>query len=220
MTVDEKDRLSDYEIGAFAVHAAGAASDSQRSTALGCLSGLFHYPEALRAAQAELDAVIGNDRLPTWADRAALPVMRGIVEETLRWSPTGFTGIPHVLARDEVFDGHKVKKDTVLMLNTWALANDAPDPRRFDPLRFKPEDTLSEQLVVQADSMRRNHFAFGAGRRVCPGSNVAMRGLFTLLSRFIWAYNIGPKIGPDGEPIKVLQDDFDEGLSPRVKLWE
>lgn len=212
------------DIAMSALHGAGAVVDTQWSTLRGALSGLFHYPEAMRAAQAELDAVVGPDRMPTWADRAQLPIMRGVVEEALRWAlPSGFLSIPHVLSRDETFEelgGFTAAKGTVFMTNNWALNNEVPDPRRFDPLRYDPEDTLNEQNVVSADSTKRNHFAFGGGRRVCPGYNVALRGLFTVLSRFIWAFDIGPKIGPDGLAIKVLQDDFTTNLTPRVKLWE
>lgn len=36
-------------------------------------------------AQAELDAVIGPQRLPEFGDRPSLPYMNALVKETLRW---------------------------------------------------------------------------------------------------------------------------------------
>lgn len=36
-------------------------------------------------AQAEMDMVVGKDRLPTFSDREHMPYMRCIVTETLRW---------------------------------------------------------------------------------------------------------------------------------------
>lgn len=42
------------------------------------------FPNVQAKAQEELDEVIGSDRLPTWDDRASLPYIRGVVEETLR----------------------------------------------------------------------------------------------------------------------------------------
>ena len=45
------------------------------------------HPLAQRAAQAELDNVIGNDRLPSMADRAQLPYIDALMKEVLRWSP-------------------------------------------------------------------------------------------------------------------------------------
>ena len=45
------------------------------------------HPEVMRRAQAELDAVIGRERIPTLADRPNLPYIEAIVKETLRWRP-------------------------------------------------------------------------------------------------------------------------------------
>ena len=45
------------------------------------------YPEVQRKAQAEIDRVIGNDRLPTLADRANLPYVDAVAKEVLRWRP-------------------------------------------------------------------------------------------------------------------------------------
>jgi hypothetical protein len=40
--------------------------------------------DVVRRAQAELDMVVGRDRLPTFQDRHTLPYIRAIVKETLR----------------------------------------------------------------------------------------------------------------------------------------
>ncbi|KAF9233021.1 cytochrome P450 [Melanogaster broomeanus] len=45
------------------------------------------YPEAQRRAQAEIDAVIGNDRLPTFEDRRSMPFLGATLREILRWHP-------------------------------------------------------------------------------------------------------------------------------------
>ena len=42
------------------------------------------YPECQSLAQEEIDHVIGPDRLPTFADRAALPYVNAVVQEVLR----------------------------------------------------------------------------------------------------------------------------------------
>ena len=43
------------------------------------------YPEVQAKAQAELDAVIGRERLPTPADRDSLPYIGAICKELDRW---------------------------------------------------------------------------------------------------------------------------------------
>ena len=44
-------------------------------------------PSIQKKAQAELDAVVGNDRLPTNKDKADLPYIRSIMAEVARWAP-------------------------------------------------------------------------------------------------------------------------------------
>ena len=43
------------------------------------------FPDVLRKAQQELDAVVGNDRLPSFADRNNLPYINALAIELLRW---------------------------------------------------------------------------------------------------------------------------------------
>jgi cytochrome P450 len=50
------------------------------------------YPECQRAAQAELDAVVGNERLPSVADRPSLPYINAMMKEVLRWAPVAPSG--------------------------------------------------------------------------------------------------------------------------------
>jgi cytochrome P450 len=43
-------------------------------------------PEVQRKAQDEIDAVVGTDRLPTFADRSSLPYVEAVYLETLRYT--------------------------------------------------------------------------------------------------------------------------------------
>ena len=46
---------------------------------------LVSFPRVQRQAQAELDVVIGRDRLPTFDDRPRLPYIEALCRELLRW---------------------------------------------------------------------------------------------------------------------------------------
>jgi len=51
------------------------------------------YPEVQKKAQAEIDAVVGPDRLSSFSDRNSLPYIEALVKEVLRWNvatPTGY----------------------------------------------------------------------------------------------------------------------------------
>ena len=42
------------------------------------------YPEVQKKAQQEIDAVVGSDRLPDFADRDSLPYVDAIMKEVMR----------------------------------------------------------------------------------------------------------------------------------------
>jgi hypothetical protein len=50
------------------------------------------FPDVLKAAQEELDRVVGKDRLPTFEDEDRLPYIKAMVKETLRWRPVAVLG--------------------------------------------------------------------------------------------------------------------------------
>jgi cytochrome P450 len=61
--------------------------DSAKTVASMCslFLALVLYPHVQQRAQAELDAVVGRDRLPTFEDRPRLPFIEAICKELMRW---------------------------------------------------------------------------------------------------------------------------------------
>jgi cytochrome P450 len=53
------------------------------------------HPEVLKQAQSEIDAVVGSERLPNFADRPYLPYVNALVLEVFRWHTVVPTGEPH-----------------------------------------------------------------------------------------------------------------------------
>jgi cytochrome P450 len=50
-------------------------------------------PDIQKKAQAEIDAVVGPDRLPSFADRHSLPYTEALVKEIHRWHVVGPVGM-------------------------------------------------------------------------------------------------------------------------------
>ena len=50
------------------------------------------YPDVQRKAQAEIDQIVGNSRLPNFSDEGALPYVQAVLKEALRWHPAGPLG--------------------------------------------------------------------------------------------------------------------------------
>lgn len=67
---------------------------------------MLHYPAVMRAAQVELDAIVGPDRMPDWTDKPNLPYVRALINETLRWRPVAaLGGMPHASTKEDVYEG-------------------------------------------------------------------------------------------------------------------
>jgi cytochrome P450 len=54
------------------------------------------YPEVQKKAQAEIDAVVGPNRLPDFHDRSSLPYINAVVKESLRWNLAAPLGRPFI----------------------------------------------------------------------------------------------------------------------------
>ncbi|KAI6006269.1 cytochrome P450 [Pisolithus orientalis] len=119
------------------------------------------YPEAQKKAQAEIDAVIGSDRLPTLADRESLPYVDALAKEVLRWHVV----VPVVLrcsTVDDIHNGYYIPKGTLVASNVYRMLHDPltyPDPMEFNPDRFLPGEGKS----LQTDP---RNMCFGFGRRL------------------------------------------------------
>lgn len=93
------------------------AYDTTISTLMAFALAMVSYPDVQRRAQAEINSVIGKDRLPTFEDRASLPYVESILRETLGWQPIGPLGIPHATSSDDIYDGYFIPKGTTVICN-------------------------------------------------------------------------------------------------------
>ena len=55
-------------------------------------------PAVQQKAQAEIDRVVGSDRLPDWSDRESLPYVGAVCREVLRWRPIVPLGLHMILS--------------------------------------------------------------------------------------------------------------------------
>ena len=55
---------------------------------------MIHYPDIAKTAQAQIDEVVGTNRLPTFEDRSSLPFVECILKETFRYGILLFAVIP------------------------------------------------------------------------------------------------------------------------------
>ena len=107
-----------------------------------------------------------------------------------------------------------IPKGTSILLNAYNMHHNAsqyPEPSQFIPERYLGDTLSCAESSKLADPLARDHWAFGAGRRICPGMIVAEHELFLAIARLLWAYEIKPV---DGEPISLQEYQGKSGRTP------
>lgn len=172
------------------------AADTSKMSSWSFLEAMMQFPGVQAKALAEIEAVVGvADRLPVYEDLESIPYVRYMMKELWRWRPPVSLGHPHTITRELIYKGTRLPAGSRIHLNAWAIGRDPDrhvDPERFWPERYEGDLTTSEQSKNASDVKKRDHFAFGSGRRVCPGYHVAERSLAIAIMRLVWAFEIAP----------------------------
>jgi len=172
------------------------------------------YPHIQKKAHEELDRVVGRERLPTIEDEANLPYCRAIIKEVGRCYNPLWLGTPHTSVEDFTYKGKFIPKNTVVVLNTWTIHHDErrfENPYEFDPERYIQDSLSSNDSAKLNDANQRDHWMFGAGRRICPGIITAERELWLVISRMLWAFEMTEV---PGQEIDLKEYDGKSGRSP------
>ncbi|KAG8678761.1 hypothetical protein FRC08_017532 [Ceratobasidium sp. 394] len=188
----EKDYEHLIRWAAASLYAGGA--DTTVSAISTFFVAMLYNPTAQATAQAEIERVIGTDRLPTYADRDSLPYVEAVYKEVMRWQPIAPLGLPHkyVAEQDDEYRGMRIPANSMVIANIWAILRDPStyeDPDTFNPDRFTGIDAEPDPEDV----------VFGFGRRRCPGIHVAQSSVWLSIALTLASYNITPAIGEDGK---------------------
>ncbi|KAG2148907.1 cytochrome P450 [Suillus clintonianus] len=173
--------------------------DTSSSALLIFLIAMILYPDVQARARAEIDQVVMHDKMPSLDDRPSLPYLDAIFREVLRWQSPIPLGMSHATTADDVYEGYFIPKGTAVMVNQWSLSRDEdvyPDAERFDPTRHLTADGKLKGSFV-------NHFAFGHGRRTCPGRFFAENSLWTAMAAILAVLRIDHAKDSNGNKIEV-----------------
>jgi len=190
-----------------AAYAAGA--DTTTSACESFLLAMALFPEVQTKAQAELDCVVGPDRLPEYDDLEHMPYVRAVVMETMRWLPVVPFGIPHAVTADDVYNGYHMAKGTLVIPNIWAMlrnSEDYPDPDTFKPERFLDKDGSIDRTVRNPDTI-----AFGFGRRICAGRAFSNNTLSIFIASILHVFKISAGVDAAGNP-RALSTEMIGGM--------
>ncbi|KAL0261750.1 hypothetical protein SLS55_003180 [Diplodia seriata] len=130
--------------------------------------------------------------------------------------------LPHATTTPIQIGEYHIPAETTIILNTHAIHSDPvayPDPKVFRPERWegKLETVVSDEQV----GARTDLFAFGAGRRICPGQHVGERNLYFVISHWLWAFDVRKKRDAQtGKEIDIDMDDLRPGLVNTMNPFE
>lgn len=183
---------------------------------LSLVQAMAMFPETQHKGQAEIDAIVGSDELPSAKHLPHLRYINGMAKESIRWMPTAINGaIPHATREEDTYRGFRIPKGATIVLAVWSANHDLKDfsdPRTFNPDRQVQDTSLFESATAQKPA-ERGQWGFGSGRRMCPGMHVAQNTLLLAISRILWAFQIEPAKGERGNEIGIDRDAVVGGLA-------
>jgi cytochrome P450 len=126
---------------------------------------LDRHPAVTTRLHAELDRELGG-RPPHLADLPRLPLLNGVLQESLRLYPPSWVISRRAVSADTVLNT-PIPAGTTVIISPYVVHRQAefwPDPERFDPDRFTPASNPADRFAF---------IPFGGGPRLCIGNRFA-----------------------------------------------
>ncbi|WP_409236554.1 bifunctional cytochrome P450/NADPH--P450 reductase [Streptomyces sp. PA5.6] len=161
-----------------------AGHETTSGTLAFALHHLMKNPAVLHLAQAEVDALWGDepDPEPTYEDVGKLRYVRQVLNEALRLWPTA-PAFQRRARVDTTLGGHPVKAGQYVVVLTPMLHRDpvwGDNVEEFDPERFAP--------ATEAARSPHAYKPFGTGERACIGRQFALHEATMLLGMLVHRY--------------------------------
>lgn len=223
---EEKRKLNEDEIISLCSEFLNAGTDTTSTALQWIMANLVKYPNVQRRLVEEIKEVMGGGNGEKKKEEVEeedlhkMKYLKCVVLEGLRRHPPGHFVLPHAVTEDVVLNGYLVPKNGTV---NFMVAEMGWDPRVWeDPMEFKPERFLKEETFDITGSKEIKMMPFGAGRRICPGYNLALLHLEYFVANLIW--NFDWKVPEGGyvdlsekqEFTMVMKNPLQVHISPRI----
>ncbi|MSR65677.1 MAG: cytochrome P450 [Verrucomicrobiae bacterium] len=150
---------------------------------------LSQHPSIVRELQTEIATVLG-DRVPTLEDLPRLKLTTMVIQESMRLYPP-IWAMERQAIQDDVLGGYQIRAGSSVVISPYVLHRDPKfwrDPERFDPTRF-------------IEPQRVGYMPFGAGPRLCIGSEFAMLEARLIVAMVVREFHLELVPGHRVEPL-------------------
>ncbi|KAJ7617103.1 cytochrome P450 [Roridomyces roridus] len=166
------------------------------------------HPAIQKRAREEIMLV--SSAAPSVADVKNSSYLGAVLKEVLRYAPVANLALPHSVSQEDTYAGYRIPAGTTVLPNVWAIMHDAemyPKPFTFNPERFLGNHGCDQG---QQDP---NRWAWGFGRRVCPGRHLAETMLLLNMASLLYHFDISPE-----SPEQFLKEvEFTSGHTSHIK---
>ncbi|XP_028437642.1 cytochrome P450 27C1 [Perca flavescens] len=147
---------------------------------------LARHPQIQQQIFTEVTETLGPGAVATADDVPRLPLIRGLVKETLRFFPV-LPGNGRITQDDLVVGGYFIPKGTQLALCHYSTSFD--EENFGDASVFRPDRWIRKDSTDRVDNF--GSIPFGYGIRSCIGKRIAELEMHLALTRFIQKFHIG-----------------------------
>ncbi|XP_062213980.1 tyrosine N-monooxygenase-like [Phragmites australis] len=172
-----------------------AAVDNPSNAVEWALAEMVNNPDVLEKAVAEIDRVVGRERLVQESDIPQLNYVKACIREAFRLHPVAPFNVPHVALSDTTIAGYHVPKGSHVIISRTGLGRNPrvwDDPLRFNPDRHVVADPKADVVLTENDL---RFISFSTGRRGCIaaslGTAMSIMLFGRLLQGFTWSKPAG-----------------------------
>ncbi|KAF8491754.1 cytochrome P450, partial [Gautieria morchelliformis] len=165
------------------------------------------HPEAQAKAQAEIDALLARQHLPTMHDQKYVPCIEALIKEIYCFHPVAPLVI-HSPLEDDVSQGYLIPKGSSVFTNIWAILHNEktfPEPHRFIPERFAPTDP-GHKLPLDPRSVIFGFVCLDHTGSICPGQHLGDTSVFLAISTCLATLHITKQVDDRGAEVDLIID--------------
>lgn len=165
------------------------------------LTEIMRHPHVLQKVVAEVDSVVGKDRLVEEKDLPQFQYLYAVVCEAFRLHPVTAMIVPHQSSVDTKVAGYDIPKNTSVLINVYAVGR---DPSVWEnPLQFDPERFVGKDVDIKGKDFRIT--PFGSGRRICPGLPLGLLQVQMLIAQLLHCCEFSLPAGMKPEDVDMSE---------------